>query len=415
MLLSDLKPPFLLKVCISFKPNKTEGPSGLIIHSPSAHPICRFFSALMSANDGTSLTVQAKRVGGDEEVTLHFTQLKLFSHGVFSNVYTGLINDGNEERMVAIKKCWGSEEDMKEIRILEKLNRFSPKNIVNLLYIYSKNYDEKTCYSLVMKFVPNSLGSLIRARRPRPLDILDVKLFAWQMFRGLQFIHRHGIVHRDLKPQNILVENETGALQIADFGSSLITGEADSMSSYQVTRYYRPIELLLGSHKYNAAIDIWSAGCVFAEMLRGRTFLPGTSTENQLEKIVDCFGLPTTEQLRFMYARRTRLLQKEPVVHAAQNYERRGGNSLSRLLPDAPPQAIQLLEKIFDYNPRARLCGPRLLGSSFFDEIFDSNNQRNGKPLDLLTRVDLARAVAGDLSRESLESHTGAGSGEVPR
>ncbi|KAI6203418.1 Kinase domain protein [Aphelenchoides besseyi] len=203
------------------------------------------------------------------------------------------------------------------------------------------------------------------------------------MFRGLQFIHQHGIVHRDLKAQNILVENETGALQIADFGSSLvsllwggirvingfqITGEADSMSSYQVTRYYRPLELLLGSHKYNAAIDIWSAGCVFAEMLRGRTFLPGTSTENQLEKIVDCFGLPTTEQLRFMYARRTRLLQKEPVVHAAQYYERRCGNSLSRLLPDAPPHAIQLLEK-----------------------IFDSNNQRNGKPLDLLTRVDLAR------------------------
>ncbi|KAI6225617.1 Kinase domain protein [Aphelenchoides besseyi] len=211
-------------------------------------------------------------------------------------------------------------------------------------------------------------GSLIRARRPRPLDVLDVKLFAWQMFRGLQFIHQHGIVHRDLKAQNILVENETGALQIADFGSSLITGEADSMSSYQVTRYYRPLELLLGSHKYNAAIDIWSAGCVFAEMLRGRTFLPGTSTENQLEKIVDCFGLPTTEQLRFMYARRTRLLQKEPVVHAAQYYERRCGNSLSRLLPDAPPHAIQLLEK-----------------------IFDSNNQRNGKPLDLLTRVDLAR------------------------
>ncbi|KAI6193119.1 Kinase domain protein [Aphelenchoides besseyi] len=151
------------------------------------------------------------------------------------------------------------------------------------------------------------------------------------------------------------------------------------MSSYQVTRYYRPPELLLGSHKYNAAIDIWSAGCVFLEMLRGRTFLPGTSTENQLEKIVDCFGLPTAEQVRSMYARCPRLLQKVSVAYAAQNYESRGGNSLTRLLPDAPPQAIQLLEKIFDYNPRSR--------SSFFDEIFGSNNQRKSKPLDLLTRV----------------------------
>ncbi|KAI6228654.1 Protein kinase [Aphelenchoides fujianensis] len=274
----------------------------------------------MSA-EGTH-TVTAKRVGGaEEEVTLTFSALRLFSHGVYSNVYTGTIHDGGEERTIAIKKCWGSEEDMKEIRILERLNRFAPKNIVNLLYIFSKTHGDRTCYSLVM----NSPS-----------------------------------VHPP-------------------------------------------------------AADVWSAGCVLAEMLRGRTFLAGSSTDNQLEKIVDCFGLPTADQLRAMHARRARLLEKPPVVRAAENFEARGRNALPRLLPDAPLVALALVEKICSYTPSARLHGPKLLGHPFFDEIFDSNSQRNGRPLDLLTRSDLARAVAGDVSRETLESHTGPGSAEPNR
>lgn len=103
------------------------------------------------------------------------------------------------------------------------------------------------------------------------------------MFRGLAWMHKNKIFHRDFKPQNILVNPDTLLLQIADFGSSVIIGEYDPMSSYNVTRYYRPPELLLGAHKYGPAIDVWSAGCVFAEMLRGRIFLPGQHTENQLE------------------------------------------------------------------------------------------------------------------------------------
>ncbi|KAI6228610.1 Protein kinase domain-containing protein [Aphelenchoides fujianensis] len=275
----------------------------------------------MSA-EGTH-TVTAKRVGGaEEEVTLTFSALRLFSHGVYSNVYTGTIHDGGEERTIAIKKCWGSEEDMKEIRILERLNRFAPKNIVNLLYIFSKTHGDRV---------------------------------------SSPFCNR------------------------------------SSLSSCP-TRWH-----------------VWSAGCVLAEMLRGRTFLAGSSTDNQLEKIVDCFGLPTADQLRAMHARRARLLEKPPVVRAAENFEARGRNALPRLLPDAPLVALALVEKICSYTPSARLHGPKLLGHPFFDEIFDSNSQRNGRPLDLLTRSDLARAVAGDVSRETLESHTGPGSAEPNR
>ncbi|KAI6229903.1 Protein kinase [Aphelenchoides fujianensis] len=276
----------------------------------------------MSA-EGTH-TVTAKRVGGaEEEVTLTFSALRLFSHGVYSNVYTGTIHDGGEERTIAIKKCWGSEEDMKEIRILERLNRFAPKNIVNLLYIFSKTHGDRVSSAALSPFIPLHLDVLLA--------------------------------------------------------------------------------------------DVWSAGCVLAEMLRGRTFLAGSSTENQLEKIVDCFGLPTADQLRAMHARRARLLEKPPVVRAAENFEARGRNALPRLLPDAPLVALALVEKICSYTPSARLHGPKLLGHPFFDEIFDSNAQRNGRPLDLLTRSDLARAVAGDVSRETLESHTGPGSAEPNR
>ncbi|EPB72302.1 hypothetical protein ANCCEY_08619, partial [Ancylostoma ceylanicum] len=92
-----------------------------------------------------------------------------------------------------------------------------------------------------------------------------------------------GICHRDIKPQNLLIDEETGLLKIGDFGSSAFEPKKGPQPSYHVTRYYRPPELLLGAKIYGCEIDIWSAACVFGEMLRGAVLFPGKNTFNQME------------------------------------------------------------------------------------------------------------------------------------
>jgi glycogen synthase kinase 3 beta len=360
----------------------------------------------MSA-DGRKFALKAKKLSmseeePDENVTLRFNEMELCGHGVFSNVYKGTVNENGHDVTVAIKKCWGTEKDKdsKEIQILKRLNRHKAKNVTKLLYFTSKSYDEKICFSLIMEFMPTTLSSHIRSTKPKPLPIIETKVFTWQMFRGLNWVHSNGIFHRDLKPQNILINPDTLLLQIGDFGSSVIIEEGDTFSSYHVTRYYRPIELLLGSHKYGPAIDFWSAGCVMAEMLRGRTFLPGKTTDNQLEIILECFGAPTESQLSAMSARKKKLLEKPDMVKAVEIFNERGQNGLRSRMPTAPDDAIKLLEEIFNYDPAERLHGSKLLGDPFFSDIFDSKREHNGKPLKLLTKSDLKKAVAGDVTRE---------------
>lgn len=181
-------------------------------------------------------------------------------------------------------------------------------------------------------------------------------------------------------------------------------------------------------------------------MLRGRTFLAGSTTENQLEKILECFGPPTPAQLQAMYARRIKLLSAPAMVRAVssidcclllisiqiETFKERGQNGLSQLIPLASEEALRLVERICKYTPKERLCGPKLLANPFFDPIFDPHTEYNGRPLTLLTKAvssfwnltmlsciqDLAQAVAGDLppgvEPGTLESHTGgtAGSNE---
>lgn len=88
----------------------------------------------------------------------------------------------------------------------------------------------QVCFSLVMNFMPQSLSAYIKKRRPHPLALIDAKLFGWQMFRGLHYLHRYRIIHRDLKPQNILLEPESGLIQVADFGSSAVSAARVSMN-----------------------------------------------------------------------------------------------------------------------------------------------------------------------------------------
>lgn len=113
-----------------------------------------------------------------------------------------------------------------------------------------------------------------------------MQYFLYQILRGLKYIHSANVLHRDLKPSNLLL-NANCDLKICDFGLARVTSETDFMTEYVVTRWYRPPELLLNSSDYTAAIDIWSVGCIFMELMDRKPLFPGRDHVHQLRLLIE--------------------------------------------------------------------------------------------------------------------------------
>ncbi|KAJ1942960.1 glycogen synthase kinase 3, partial [Linderina macrospora] len=177
------------------------------------------------------------------------------------------------------------------------------RNVVGLRYFFYSQGDKDDIYlNLVLEYVPETIYRVTRqyAKAKQFVPMLYVKLFMYQLFRSLNYIHSLGICHRDIKPQNLLVNSTTGVLKLCDFGSAktLIAGEPNV--SYICSRYYRAPELIFGATNYTGRIDIWSAGCVMAELMLGQPLFPGESGIDQLVEIIKVLGTPTKEQIRTM-------------------------------------------------------------------------------------------------------------------
>lgn len=116
-----------------------------------------------------------------------------------------------------------------------------------------------------------------------------LQYFLYQILRGLKYIHSANVLHRDLKPSNLLL-NANCDLKIADFGLARTTSETEFMTEYVVTRWYRAPELLLNSSEYTSAIDVWSVGCIFAEIMTREPLFPGKDYVHQLKLVTEvCF------------------------------------------------------------------------------------------------------------------------------
>lgn len=163
-------------------------------------------------------------------------------------------------------------------------------NVTTLLHFFHTEGDkpEETYLNLVMDFVPQTVYSVSRqyAKAKKAFPTLFMKLYTYQLCRSLAYIHSLGVCHRDIKPQNLLVNPETHMLKLCDFGSAKILVKAEPNVSYICSRYYRAPELIFGATDYTCCIDVWSAGCVLAELLLGVPLFPGESGVDQLVEII---------------------------------------------------------------------------------------------------------------------------------
>lgn len=226
-----------------------------------------------------------------------YVPLALKGSGVFGYVIEAY--DRNRDIRVAIKRTHKVGTKLsREYAILSELK--DCEYIVKLLDVFfSTNDDKKIIQNLVFEFVPSSLEKYIETFKieKKIIPIEKIKILSKQMLTGLNYCHKKNIVHRDLKPENILLTNDE-IIKICDFGSSKIINndkntEAISKSTpYIVTRYYRAPELLLGKSNYDFKIDIFSAGCIIAELFILAPLFPGASEGSQIFEYMNILGIP---------------------------------------------------------------------------------------------------------------------------
>lgn len=192
------------------------------------------------------------------------------------------------------------------------------------------------------------------------LDITIVKSFLFQLLTGVAYCHHHRVLHRDLKPQNLLINRE-GELKLADFGLARAFGiPVRSYTHEVVTLWYRAPDVLLGSRKYSTPVDIWSIGCIFAEMVNGSPLFTGTSEETQLETIFRHLGTPN--EITFPGISELPDWRDNFAVYPAPQ-------GLKGLVPKLEQSGVDLLESMLIYDPTQRITAQEARHHSFFDSL----------------------------------------------
>ncbi|XP_034484958.1 glycogen synthase kinase-3 [Drosophila innubila] len=331
--------------------------------------------ASKSANSSNKIITVVATVGfGPDTMTeISYTDTKVIGNGSFGVVFQAKLLPSNE--LIAIKKVLQDRRfKNRELQIMRKLKH---QNIIGLRYFFYSSGDKRdeVFLNLVMDFMPETLYKVERqfARAKQTLPVNYIRLYMYQMFRSLAYMHSFGFCHRDIKPQNMLLDSETGVFKLCDFGSAkqLIVGETNV--SYICSRYYRSPELIFGATQYTTKIDMWSAGCVLAELLLGQLIFPGDSGVDQIVEIVKVMGTPTPEQLHDMNPnyKQLQLPQLKPHPWA----------KVFRI--KTPPEAIDLVSKLLIYSPNERISPLMACAHPFFDELRNDPNQTmpSGRPL----------------------------------
>lgn len=307
---------------------------------------------------------------------------KIVGQGTFGVVYKA--QDKETDKLVAIKKVFQDPNYRnREFTIVKELNH--PNNIKVYNYFFTKGEEnaEENYLNLVMDYIPETMYRVLRYYAKMKMAFPDAlgKIYSYQMFRSQAYIHGLGICHRDIKPQNVLVDTISHRVVMCDFGSAKKLNPGETSVAYICSRYYRAPELILGEEQYCSDIDIWSIGCVIAEMFIGEPIFPGVSSKDQLLKIMQLMGTPTPAEVQAM-CRKSKA--KLPDIQ--------GIGLKKKLKSGTNPLAIDLLQKLFVYNPKKRLKPLQALMHPYFDDLRGQKLTINGKGItDLFnfTKVEL--------------------------
>ncbi|CAG8576356.1 4429_t:CDS:2, partial [Acaulospora colombiana] len=304
-------------------------PADNLLETKPHNPSLSSHSSVSTARGGDNDPLKMHKVIASDGKTgddfeLAYTVTKVIGNGSFGIVFQAkLINTGDD---AAIKKV-----------------------------LQDKRFKKEEVYlNLVLEYVPETVyrASRVYAKSKQTMPMLYIKLYMYQLFRSLAYIHSLGICHRDIKPQNLLLNPSTGVLKLCDFGSAKILVEGEPNVSYICSRYYRAPELIFGAINYTTNI--------------------GESGIDQLVEIIKVLGTPTKEQIKTMNP--NYMEHKFPQIKP---------HPFLKVFRDrTPPEAISLIERLLEYTPSNRLTAIEAMCHPFFDELRNPDTRlHTGKDL----------------------------------
>lgn len=304
-----------------------------------------------------------------------------------------------------------SLKTLREIKLLAKFNNH--ENIVSLFELQEpESFASFNEVYLVQEYMPFDLLAVIDKRN---LTDDHVQYFIYQILRGLKALHLANVIHRDLKPCNILVNNQCD-IKICDLGLSRLSTQASTkdklspLTEYVATRWYRAPEIMLTPSNYSTAVDMWSAGCILAEMFTGLPLFPGRDFKSQLMLIFQLIGTPTPNSEHYKCIRSPRakqyiktlpFLQPLDFDHVFQFHPSRIKRYGSVMIN---PVGIDLLKMLLEFSPVKRYTVEQALLHPYLSIYHDNNDEPVSEPIDMEDfEFDRDNISMEDIKREMYE------------
>lgn len=288
----------------------------------------------------------------------NYEKIEKVGEGTYGVVYKARHKKSN--MIVALKKIKLDNEDegvpstaMREISILKELRH------PNIVFLRDVDLSE-TCLYLVFEFLSMDLKHYLDEIPDNEfIDKMLLKSYLYQILQALLFCHKRRVIHRDLKPQNLLIDSN-GVIKLADFGlARAFIIPVRAYTHEVVTLWYRAPEVLLGCQRYATPVDMWSVGCIFAEMATKRPLFHGDSEIDQLLRIFRTMGTPSEETWPGV----TSLKAYKPTFPCWKR------NVCRALVPQLDDVGLDLLEKMLIYDPHKRLNAKSAVLHPYFDDL----------------------------------------------
>ncbi|KAK8396499.1 hypothetical protein O3P69_005503 [Scylla paramamosain] len=327
-----------------------------------------YISGSMSDNKGEGISEI------DSHISRKYEIRRRIGKGAYGIVWKAI--DRRTGDVVAVKKIFDAfrnetdaQRTFREIVFLLEFS--SHPNIIRLLNVLRAD-NNKDIY-LVFQFMETDLHNVIK--KGNVLEDIHRRYIMYQLFRAARYLHSGSVIHRDLKPSNLLVDSDC-RVKVADFGLARsvepcahVEPQGDpTLTNYVATRWYRAPEILLNSKRYTLGVDMWSLGCILGEMLLGKPMFPGSSTIDQIERIMAVIPPPNRDDLHQVSSQYASSLLNKP-------HSTRTPKTLRDLLVGAPPDAIDLLEKLMVFNPDKRLTAEQALRHPYVARFHNAANE----------------------------------------
>lgn len=341
-------------------PARTTGASGA---STGQAILAAAQSAFFSQQHQQPQTLQQHSGSGNSAPTSEYLPDRPIGYGAFGVVWS--VTDPRDSKRVALKKLPNVFQSLvsskRVFRELKMMRFFRHENVLSCLDILQPPHIDffQEIY-MITELMQSDLHKIIVS--PQNLSQDHIKVFLYQILRGVKYLHSAKIIHRDIKPGNLLV-NSNCVLKICDFGLARVEEEDSTkhMTQEVVTQYYRAPEILMGAKHYTTAVDMWSVGCIFGELLGRRILFQAQSPIQQLELITDLLGTPSVNDMKFaVEAAKRHVLARGPKTPSIAY--------LYTLSQSATHEAVHFLCQMLTLDPEKRVNVVEALNHPYLDE-----------------------------------------------